>query len=64
MRAKLTQPFVDTAKAKTGAERTIYWHERMEGFGLMVTASGHKSFVYHTGLKASAVERRFREHSS
>jgi integrase len=43
MRAKLTPAFV--AKTTTDAERTTYWDEAMPGFGLMVTANGHRSYV-------------------
>ena len=46
---KLNQPFVKNATAKPGAERTVYWDESMPGFGLMVTAAGHKSFIYQYG---------------
>src|SRR6266567_218377 len=46
MQAKLTQAFVDKASAADGAERTIYWDKALPGFGLMVTSSGHKSFVF------------------
>jgi integrase len=42
---KLTQDFVNDAKAENGAERTVYWDERKPGFGLMVTNKGAKSFV-------------------
>jgi hypothetical protein len=45
MRTKLTPTFVRDARAASGAERTIYWDEGLSGFGLMVTAAGHKSFV-------------------
>ena len=44
-RANLTPSFVEKAKAQPGAERTVYWDEGLEGFGLMVTPAGHKSFV-------------------
>src|SRR5262249_61445585 len=40
MRIKLNQEFVRTAKAKDGAERTLYWDRTMPGFGLMVTDAG------------------------
>jgi integrase len=45
MRAKLTPAFIAKAKAAEGAERTIYWDASLPGFGLMVTASGHRSYV-------------------
>ena len=45
MHAKLTQPFVTKAKAQPGAERSLFWDAAMEGFGLMVTAAGHRSYV-------------------
>jgi len=43
---KLTQAFVDRAAVEKGADRTIFWDTALAGFGLMVTASGHRSFVY------------------
>jgi Arm DNA-binding domain len=45
MRTKLTPSFVQKARAESGAERALYWDEDMPGFGLLVTASGHRSFV-------------------
>ena len=45
MRNKLTPAFVSSAKAESGADRTVYWDATMPGFGLMVTSAGHKSFV-------------------
>jgi integrase len=44
-RRKLTPAFCRDATALPGAERTIYWHEKREGFGLMVTSKGQRSFV-------------------
>jgi integrase len=44
MRTKLTPAFVQRARAE-GADRTIYWDSKTSGFGLQVTAAGHKSFV-------------------
>jgi Arm DNA-binding domain len=49
MRVRLTQKFVDEAKIqdkdipKSG--RTIYWDEALAGFGLVVTAAGHRSYI-------------------
>ncbi|HZV04170.1 MAG TPA: integrase arm-type DNA-binding domain-containing protein [Gemmataceae bacterium] len=45
MRAKLTPAFVTKASAAPGADRTVYWDEAQPGFGLMVTANGHRSYV-------------------
>jgi integrase len=45
MQTNLSPQFITSAEAKSGAERTIYWDDALPGFGLMVTANGHKSFV-------------------
>jgi integrase len=45
MRKRLTPAFVRDATAAPGADRTTYWDEAIPGFGLMVMASGHKSYV-------------------
>jgi len=42
---------------KPSADRTIYWHQKLHGFGLMVTAGGHKSYVVQ--YRVSGVSRRF-----
>lgn len=54
MRQKLSPAFVARAKAERGAERSIYWDESLPGFGLVVTAAGHKSFVcqYRAGKRS------------
>jgi integrase len=44
-RVNLTPAFALRAKAEAGAERTIFWSERRSGFGLMVLASGRRSWV-------------------
>jgi integrase len=45
MRVQLTPSFVAKAKALPGVERTVYWDAQMPGFGLVVTAGGHRGFV-------------------
>jgi integrase len=45
MRLKLTPANVRKARAEEGADRTIFWDTRTSGFGLQVTAAGHRSFV-------------------
>ncbi|RPI40648.1 MAG: hypothetical protein EHM67_09295 [Hyphomicrobiaceae bacterium] len=44
MRVKLTQEFVDRAKASTGREREIFWDTRTESFGLVATAGGSRAY--------------------
>jgi hypothetical protein len=47
MQVKLTAGFVlSAAKPAGGKDRVIYWDDRRPGFGLMVTASGKRSFVF------------------
>lgn len=45
MHVNLTPAFIARAKAAPGAERTLFWDLAMPSFALMVTRSGHKSFV-------------------
>jgi integrase len=55
MRAKLTPNLVAKASLpETGRDRIIYWDAELKGFGLMVTAKGHKSFVlqYRAGRRS------------
>jgi integrase len=42
---KLTSDFVKHAVVQGDAERAFYWDEKLPGFGLMVTESGHRSWV-------------------
>jgi Arm DNA-binding domain len=44
-RINLTPAFCLEATAEEGAERTVYWHTKREGFGLMVTKNGARSYV-------------------
>jgi integrase len=47
MQVKLTAGFVATAGAPaTGKDRIIYWDDKRPGFGLMVTTTGKRSFVF------------------
>jgi integrase len=54
VKRKLTPAFVAKAAAVPGTDRTIYWDSDPRGFGLMVTESGHRSFVvqYRAGKKS------------
>lgn len=45
MRVKLTPSFVKNAKAEPSRERSVYWDTAMQGFGLAVTSTGHRSWV-------------------
>src|SRR5262245_8449632 len=45
MRIRLTPANVRKAKADEGKDRTIFWDAKTSGFGLQVTAAGHKSFI-------------------
>jgi integrase len=42
---KLTPAFIRKARVEPGATRSIYWDTSLRRFGLLVMASGHKSFV-------------------
>jgi hypothetical protein len=45
MRTRLTPASVREGRADSDADRTIFWDTKTRGFGLQVTAAGHKSFV-------------------
>jgi integrase len=51
VRKKLTPAFCQEACVDPGRDRSIYWDTETRGFGLVVTSSGHRSFVvqYRTG---------------
>jgi integrase len=51
---KLTAKFAREAKSNPGDERTIFWDEARPGFGLMVTPSGHKSWVVQYRVKRTS----------
>jgi integrase len=42
---KLTADFVKRAVVETGKERSVFWDDKLPGFGLMVTERGHRSWV-------------------
>ena len=46
MKLKLTVTGVDKAPLPTKGDRAIYWDTSLPGFGLVVTKTGHRSFVY------------------
>lgn len=56
MRVKLTTAFTKNAPAPT-SDRVIYWDAGMEGFGLVVTSSGHRSWVVQ--YRAAGKSRRY-----
>src|SRR5262245_3417848 len=61
--AKITPTFIaqatfEQAKAKgyANVDRVIYWDESLPGFGLMLTANGHRSYVVQ--YRANGASRR------
>jgi integrase len=44
MRIKLTPAFVAAATAAAGADKTMYWDEKMPNFGLVVYESGNRGY--------------------
>jgi integrase len=55
MKQKLTPGFCQNATAK-GRARMIYWDAELPGFGLSVTASGHRSYVVQ--YRSAGISRR------
>ena len=58
MRTRLTPTFAAKATTAADAKRTTYWDASLPGFGLMVTANGHQSYV----VQYRAVGRSRRMH--
>lgn len=56
MKLKLTVTGVDKAPLPTKGDRAIYWDPTLPGFGLVVTKTGHRSFVYQ--YRAGSRSRR------
>jgi integrase len=59
MKTKLTPAFCLKAP-KPEKDRVVYWDESFPGFGLMVTASGHKSFVIQYRSKGKSRRLSFK----
>jgi Arm DNA-binding domain/Phage integrase central domain/Phage integrase family len=57
MHVKLTPAFVKNASAPATGDRAVFWDEGMEGFALVVMASGHRSYVVQ--YRANGVSRRY-----
>jgi integrase len=56
MRIKLTPAFVAKPPRSAKSDRAFYWDTTQSGFGLMVTAAGHRSFVVQ--YRADRTSRR------
>jgi Arm DNA-binding domain len=56
MKTKLTPAFVLNAPMPERGDRIVYWDEALPGFGLMVAAKGHRSFVVQ--YRANGVSHR------
>jgi hypothetical protein len=56
MRTRLTPAFVTNPPPPAKGDRIFYWDASQAGFGLVVTAGGHKSFVCQ--YRAGKLSRR------
>jgi hypothetical protein len=57
MKVKLTPALIAKAQPPGRGDRIIYWDESLPCFGLMVTQSGHKSFVVQYRAKGISGRR-------
>lgn len=59
-REALTPAFVAKAPAPA-TDRTVFWDTKLSGFGLVVTAAGHKSFVLQYRLAGKSWRMAFKD---
>ena len=57
-RRKLTAAFAAKAPAPKRGDRVIYWDDRLPGFGLQVTETGHRGYVFQ--YRAHGISRRMK----
>lgn len=55
---KLTASFVKSAQVEPGKTRSIFWDTELKRFGLMVTSSGHKTYVLQYRDKLTRTQSR------